>query len=117
MGGNDEELEELRKRRLAQLQQNAAGQEAQAAEQAAARAEADAQRKQILRQILEPEARERLTRISMARPDVGAAIENQLIALAQSGRIQRKIDDETLRVLIERLLPKKRETRIERRGK
>ena len=42
-------------------------------------------------------------------------IESQLIALAQSGRVQRVIDDETLRQILMRLIPKKREIKIERR--
>ena len=117
MGASDEELEELRRRRAQQLQQAAGQNEAAAAQRAQAQADSDAEKRVILRQILEPEARERLTRISMARPDVGAAIENQLIGLAQSGRVRQKIDDNTLRLLIERLLPRKRETKIERRGK
>jgi len=42
-------------------------------------------------------------------------VEQQLVALAQSGRVQRMIDDETLRQILERVIPKKREIKIERR--
>jgi len=51
----------------------------------------------------------------MARPDVADALESQLLALYQGGRIQRRIDDDTLRDLLARVTPKSRETTIERR--
>ena len=86
-----------------------------AAANAQARENALAQRQLILRQILTPEARERLGRIELAYPELTESIESQLIALAQSGRVQRVIDDETLRQILTRLIPKKREIKIERR--
>src|SRR2546427_783451 len=43
------------------------------------------------------------------------AHENQMIALAQSGRVQRMIDDPTLRQILERVIPRKRDIKIERR--
>ena len=107
----DDELEELRKRKLAELQQQAQSDQAQAAQ----RADAQAQRDVVMRAILEPEARERLARVRMARPDVADALEAQLLALYQAGRIQRRIDDDTLRDLLARVTPKSRETTIERR--
>jgi programmed cell death protein 5 len=79
------------------------------------REQAEAQRQTILRQILSPEARERLGRVELAYPDLADSIENQLIALAQSGRVQRVIDDATLKQILERVMPKKREIKIERR--
>jgi len=113
---DDAQLEELRRRRLAELQAQQAGQDpAQAQAQAARAAEAAAAKENILRAILEPEARERLTRVRMARPDVAESLENQLIVLYQQGRIRSRIDDETLRQFLARVTPKSRETTIERR--
>jgi len=74
-----------------------------------------AQRELILRQILTPEARERLARIELAYPEVTENIENQLIVLAQSGRVNKMIDDATLRDILRRIMPQKREIKIERR--
>ena len=108
---DDAQLEELRRRKMAELQAQAQNGEAQAA----ARAEANAQKEVILRAILEPEARERLTRVRMARPDVAESLENQLLVLYQQGRVRQRIDDETLRQLLARIAPKSRETTIERR--
>ena len=108
---DDAQLEELRRRKMAELQAQAQNSEAQAA----ARAEANAQKEVVLRAILEPEARERLTRVRMARPDVAESLENQLLVLYQQGRVRQRIDDETLRQLLARVAPKSRETTIERR--
>lgn len=108
---DDPQLEELRRRKLAEMQQQA-GQEQVAAQQ---RAQADAQKDVILRAILEPEARERLVRVRMARPDVAESLENQLLMLYQQGRIRNRIDDATLRDLLARVTPKTRESTIERR--
>src|SRR6266568_4083080 len=99
MALDDDELDAIRRRKLQELQQE----------------QVQAQRQQVLRQILTPEARERLGRIELAYPELKESIENQLIALAQSGRVQRMIDDVTLRQILERVIPRKREIKIERR--
>ena len=114
---DDAELDELRRRRMAELQAQASSQQdpQQAAAAAQAQAQAEAQKDMVLRAILEPEARERLTRVRMARPDIAASVENQLIALYQQGRIRQRIDDATLRELLARMTPKGREPTIERR--
>lgn len=110
----DEELENLRKKRLAQLQQQAAMQES-AEEQESEQNELEKQKKAILRSILTTDARERLGRIKVARPEIVESIENQLIALAHSGQLKSKINDEQLRMLLSRIIPKKREIKIDRR--
>ena len=116
--GDDDELAELRRRRVQQLQQqtNQDALSAQAyAQQEAEMARRDAERAEILRRILTPEARERLGRIRLAKPEVANSVEQQLIALAASGRIQRAVDDATLRALLERIAPERREIHITRR--
>jgi programmed cell death protein 5 len=116
--GDDAELAELRRRRLQQIQEMQASEVANSQAYAAQEAEMsrrDQERTEILRRILTTEARERLARIRLAKPDVAAAVEQQLIALAASGRIQRAIDDATLRALLERIAPERREIHITRR--
>lgn len=113
---DDAELEELRRRRMSEMQSQAQGQDPQQAAAAAQQqANAEAAKENVLRAILEPEARERLVRVRMARPDIAGAVEQQLLVLYQQGRIRQKIDDATLRELLARMTPKGREPTIERR--
>ncbi|UCD39282.1 MAG: DNA-binding protein, partial [Fidelibacterota bacterium] len=93
--GEEEELEQIRRKKLEELQLQAQQQEAYAEQQKLM----EAQRQNILRQILTPQARERLGRLRTARPELVSTIEDQLIALASSGRVAGKINDEELRRL------------------
>lgn len=111
---HDAELEELRRRKMAQLQQS---QEAQLQQQAMMEEHAkqmEAERQAIMRQLLTPEARERLAKVKMAYPDVAAAVEEQLLRLMQMGRIQNQIDDATLKAILRQISPQRREIKIER---
>ena len=74
-----------------------------------------ARRQQILRQILAPDARERLANVRLVRPDLAENVENQLIQLASMGRINRLINDADVRDILGKLTEKRRETKIERR--
>lgn len=105
----DKELEELRRRREAELQSKA-GTQAQAESQ---RAEIDAQKAMILRQILTPKARDRLANIKMARPEFADKLENQLIQLASSGSLRGPMTEEQLVEILRRLQSGKRESTIE----
>ncbi len=107
----EDELEVLRQRKLQELQVQAQ-QEAVAREQAK---QVDVQKQMLMRQLLTPEARERLANLRMTRPDVVESVENQLIMLVQAGRITQQIDDYTLRQILRKVMPQKREIKIERR--
>ena len=65
------------------------------------------ERKDVLKRIMTDEARERLARIRLVKPEFAQQIENQLISLAQSGRLRSKVDDETLKRLLQQLQPDK----------
>lgn len=111
----DDKLEELKKKKLMELQQQQMV--AQEVDQEDTQTkEFEEQKKAILRTILTTDARERLGRIKVARPELADNIERQLIILAQSGRLKNKINDEQLRELLSKLIPKKREFKIQRRG-
>jgi programmed cell death protein 5 len=102
----DDELSELRKRRMAQLQQQAGDQQA---------TQAKSQLQMVLMSILEPDARERLNTIKLTKPDFAGAVEQQLVQLAQSGRLKNKITDSQLKELLRQLAPAKRDYSITRR--
>jgi len=104
------ELDEIRRGKLEQLRQA----QIQAAQEEAARAEIQARKKDILRQILTPEARERLNNIRMTRPDFVDQVETQLILLAQSGRVKGQITDEQLKQILLQIQPKKKDIKIRR---
>lgn len=62
--------------------------------------EEEVRRQEILRTILTPEARERLSNIRLVRPEIARAVEDRLIALALQGRISRPITDEELKSIL-----------------
>ncbi|MEM0083449.1 MAG: DNA-binding protein [Candidatus Nezhaarchaeales archaeon] len=106
----DKELEEIRQRKLAELQKKIA----MAEEQERLRREYEARKQAVLRAILTPEARMRLSNIKMVRPDFAEQLEVQLIQLAQAGRIPIPITDEQLKKILENLQPPRREIKIRR---
>ncbi len=107
---DENELEKLRDKKLQELEQQAENQQADQAR----REQVEAQKKAVLRQVLEPEARERLQRIKMARPQKGEHLEQQLIQLAASGRISQKLTDAQLKRILAQS-QENREINIERR--
>src|SRR5512136_1149336 len=102
MSGDDiseEELEQLRRRRLAELQRAASEEE----RRAEAHQQVEAQKQAILKRILTTEARQRLTNIRMVKPEFADQVELQLIQLAQSSKIKRPISDVELKNALVRL--------------
>lgn len=98
----DEELEAIRMRKLAELRKKME-------EEKERRSRIEA----LLRQILTPEARERLNNLRLVKPELAAALEEQLILLAQSKRIPIPITDDFLKKLLSELYEQtRRETKI-----
>ena len=116
------DLDEIRQKRMAELQaqqaamQNQAQQQAVAqAQQQEAQAQLEAQKKQILGQIMTSEARERLSNLKLTKPELVGQIEIQLIQSAQSGSLRGKVTDEQLKVLLRQIAGQKREIKITRK--
>jgi len=116
------ELDEIRQRRMAQLQaQQAAAQGdmqqqmAQQMQQQEAQRQMEAQKKKILAQIMTSEARNRLANLKLTKPELVNQIELQLIQSAQAGSLRGKVTDEQLKVLLRQIAGQKREIKITRK--
>ena len=116
------DLDEIRQKRMAELQaQQAAAQQQMQQQQAAQlqqqqqQAQLEAQKKQILGQILTSEARNRLANLKLTKPELVNQIEIQLIQSAQAGSLRGKVTDEQLKVLLRQIAGQKREIKITRK--
>ena len=116
------DLDEIRQKRMAELQaqqaamQNQAQQQAMAqAQQQEAQAQFEAQKKQILAQIMTSEARNRLANLKLTKPELVNNIEIQLIQSAQAGSLRGKVTDEQIKVLLRQIAGQKREIKITRK--
>jgi len=107
---SEEELEALRKRRMLELQQRMVEEQ----KQSQAQQQLEGQKQALLRRILTPEARSRLTNLKMVKPEFTQQLELQLIQLAQQGRINIPITDEQLKELLVRLQSGRRDYKIRR---
>ncbi|MCW4023055.1 MAG: DNA-binding protein [Candidatus Bathyarchaeota archaeon] len=107
---SEDELESLRKRRMLELQQRMQAEE----QQAQAQQNLESQKQALLRRILTPEARSRLTNLNMVKPEFTQQLEIQLIQLAQAGRVKLPITDDQLKELLVRLQSGKRDYTIRR---
>ncbi|MBS7611479.1 DNA-binding protein [Candidatus Bathyarchaeota archaeon] len=111
MVAEDLELEELKRRKLLELQKRLE-EERRVAE---AKEKYEAEKQAMLRVILTPDARQRLSNLKIVKPDFVEKLENELIQAVQSGRIEPPITDEILkRILIRLQGSQRREIRIRR---
>jgi len=108
---SEDELAAIRAKKMAEMQQQAAYQE----EEVRRREQENAQIHMLLMQILEPEARERLHTIRLTKPEFARGIEQQLISLAQSGRLQSKITDDQFKAILQQITPQRRDISIRRK--
>ena len=106
MAIDDEELERIRQRKMEELQRRIAEEEE--------RARRELERQAAMRVILTPEARQRLANLRLVKPELVAQLEEQLIQLANMGRIKMPITDEVLKQILLRLSSSKRRIKIRR---
>jgi len=96
---DDERLDELREKRREQLKQQAGQEEGDAEAQQAAQERAEAQQEAMLKQHLTDGARQRLNAVEMSKPQFAEQAKKQVLAVAQSGRIDGKIDEDQMKRL------------------
>jgi len=111
---NDEELDEIRRRKLEELQHQAAQQQIAEAQQK----DFETKKYQIMRKILSTEGRQRLENIRMVKPQFAEQIELQLIQLFQAGKLRgaTPLPDKAFKKLLEQIssFDKKKEYNIKR---
>jgi programmed cell death protein 5 len=106
----DDELENIRKRKLLSMQNRVSDEQ----RQAMAEEKIEAQKQALLKQILSPEARQRLNNLKMVKADFTEQIELQLIQMAQMGKLPTPLSDAQLKQVLLQLQTRKRETKITR---
>ncbi len=108
---DDERLEELRKQKMQEMQEQGGDEEAQQQ----AQQQADAQKQAMLRKHLTDGARKRLNSVRMSKPDFAEQVESQILAIAQRGQVNGKIDEEKMKELLRELKPDSKSFNIRRR--
>ncbi|MDL2246449.1 DNA-binding protein [Methanobrevibacter sp. OttesenSCG-928-K11] len=116
------DLDEIRRKRMAELERQHAVSSEQMQQQAQQQVqqqqmqqEMESQKKQILVQILTPEARNRLANLKLTKPELVQQIELQLIQSAQTGSLRGKVTEEQLKVLLKQISGQKRDINIRRK--
>ncbi len=75
----------------------------------------NAQKEQILKQILTSEARMRLNNIKMVKPELSNMVEQYLIGMATQGKVRSQINDDQLKQILLSIQQPKRDFKINRR--
>jgi len=93
---SNEEIEEIRQRKLIALQRRLAEEQRKAQMEQ----QIEMQKQAILRTILTPEARQRLTNLKLVKSEFASQLELYLIQLAQQGKLPVPLTDEQLKKII-----------------
>ncbi len=93
---DDEELEEIRRRKLLEMRRQLEEEE----KRRQMEAQLEAQRQAVLRSILTEEARGRLANIKLVKPELARAAEELIIQLVQAGRLTPPVGDEQVKAIL-----------------
>ena len=107
---SDEELNQIRRRKLLSMQNRVSDEQRQAQEES----QLEAQKQALLSKILAPEARQRLNNLKMVKREFAEQIELQLIQMAQTGKLPIPLSDAQLKQILIQLQSRKREPTIRR---
>jgi programmed cell death protein 5 len=106
---SDDQLDQIRKRKLMSVQQRSNDEKRQSQEQ-----QIEAQKNALLAKILAPDARQRLNNLKMVKAEFAEQIEMQLIEMAQTGKLPIPLSDAQLKGILIQLQSRKREPTIRR---
>ncbi|WFD29003.1 hypothetical protein MSPP1_000007 [Malassezia sp. CBS 17886] len=67
------------------------------------RAQQEEMKRQMLSQILDPDARERLSRISLVKPQKASAVQDILLQMARSGQVRQRVSEAQLISLLDQI--------------
>ena len=109
-----DELEALRQKRMQQLMANQQNQYQEQMQRAAQEQQITEQLDSLMNQVLEPEAKQRLSNIRCARPEFARQIEVLILRLYQGGQLQKKLSDVEFKGILEKISSQKREPTIKR---
>jgi programmed cell death protein 5 len=107
---SEDELEKLRRKKLLELQREVAEEQRKTQVQQ----QLELQKQALLRNILTPEARQRLANLKMVKPEFTSQLELQLIQLAQQGKLPIPLADKQLKQILIQIQARKREPKIRR---
>jgi len=106
----DDDLEAIRARRMAELQQQYGGSGGgggpSAEQQEQMKQKQEDMKNSILSQVLDQQARARLNTIALAKPEKAKMVESMLIQMTQTGQIQSKLGEDQLKDLLEKVSEK-----------
>ena len=118
MSVNDDELAQIRASRLAEIQNKIDAQDDQQVHAETEQAVAEQEALMIaaaMQTILTPEARDRLARVELGRPELASTVKQHLFTLYQENKLRIPVDDEMLKRILQGLTDStRRETTIRR---
>lgn len=99
---DESDIEDIREKRLRELREKHANNQTDDTSESddQREKEAEAKKKQILRENLTEDARQRLNNVRMVNEGTAQRVEQSIIQLAQRGRIQEKITDEKMKEIL-----------------
>jgi len=97
----DEELEAIKRKKLEELQRRL-----QLEEELRRRQEEEARRQALLRSMLTAEARERLANVRLVKPEIARIVEDNLIALVQTGQLKPPIGEDVVKKILSAIYEK-----------
>lgn len=96
-----EDIDEIREKKMEKLKEQAQQEQNENIEKQ--KEEAEMKKEAMLKESLTSDARKRLNTVEMAKQEFAEKVEQQILALAQSGRLQNKIDDQQMKEILEEM--------------